>query len=287
MDNPGNSMTQQPLPKDLKITPRIQTTRHSRRQFLALVAGIALSRRAGAATGDDQVWNIATIGDIHIADEKSVTLLNKAVANINKTPNVAFTVILGDLSTAARSQELRLAKECLNRLTSPFLTIPGNHDVTSNPKTGYGAFEEYFGPRQWTKKQNGWLFIGLDSCNGTESDVEIPTDRIEWIKQQLQGLDNNCPIGLFSHHPFNPHTKAYRVKNADAVLAAFSGRNLKFVAAGHYHGNQTEVQNGILFTTTACCAAYRPNFDGADAKGYRIFQFRGPNVTTDFVPITS
>jgi len=267
------------------MTPHIQPAGLSRRQFLALLAGIGLSRWSSAADEKDQAWSIAAIGDIHIADENSAALLNKAVANINKTPNVAFTVVLGDLSTAARPQELRLAKECLNRLTSPFLTIPGNHDVTSDPKTGYSAFEEHFGPRQWTRKENGWFFIGLDSCNGTESDVEIPADRIEWVKQQLQNLDNKTPVGLFSHHPFNPHTKAYRVKNAGAVLAAFAGKNLKLVAAGHFHGNQTEIQDGILFTTTACCAAYRPNFDGATAKGYRIFQFRELNVTTDFVSL--
>jgi predicted phosphodiesterase len=127
--------------------------------------------------------------------------------------------------------------------------------------------------------------MGIDTCNGTASDVTIPPERLEWIEKQLRKLKAERPIALFTHHPFNPNTKAYRVKNADETLALFANHNLKLVASGHYHGNQVEERNGILFITTACCASTRGNFDNTEARGYRIFRLDGDTIAHEFVEV--
>ena len=129
------------------------------------------------------------------------------------------------------------------------------------------------------------MFIGLDSCNAAKSSVTIPDERIAWLKAQLRGIPSTRPIAVLAHHPFNPHTKRYRVKNADDVLALFKGHNLKLVAAGHYHGNQVEERDGVLFTTTACCATTRPNFDRTREKGYRLFHVDGESITSEFTEV--
>ena len=65
----------------------------------------------------------------------------------------------------------------------------------------------------------------------------------------------------------------------------FAGHNLKFVAAGHYHGNQVEEHNGVLFTTTACCSTTRDNFDETPEKGYRLFHVTKDAIETEFVAV--
>jgi len=92
---------------------------------------------------------------------------------------------------------------------------------------------------------------------------------------------------LFCHHPLNPHTKAYRIKNADETLGLFADYKLKLIAAGHWHGNQMEQQDAATFTTTACCSSTRGNFDETPEMGYRLFHIQADVVETEFVVVSA
>ena len=123
----------------------------------------------------------------------------------------------------------------------------------------FGNYTSVYGPAHWDEGEEGWLFIGLNTCEETKSDVTIPQTELDWLAQTLKKVNRDRPLALFAHHPFNPGTKAYRVINADDVLGLFAEHRLKLVAAGHFHGNQVEEQDGVLFTTTACCSTTRDN----------------------------
>lgn len=272
--------------------------RWSRRQFLAWGAALGLSScksiridklplvdKVGLdlGGGKDAVFTFATIGDLHVKDARSTAIVGRAVHQINSDDRVRFVVIVGDLATDGRLPELNLAKTSLDKLTKPYYVVPGNHDVDLTRQDMYANYTQAFGATQWVEQGEGWALIGLDSCNGTASDVTIPPDRVAWLTKQLDRIDKDRPIALFVHHPFNPNTKAYRVQNADEVLALFANHDLKVVASGHFHGNQVEQQDGILFTTTACCSTTRDNHDGTTDKGYRLFHVDKGAVETEFV----
>ena len=259
----------------------------SRREFIALMAALGLSSCARVKVpligGGKESFAVAAMNDLHVKDAGSTALANRAAEKINATRDLRFTAVLGDLSTDGKLSELNLAKSSLARLVKPYFALPGNHDVQVNGANVFANFEKVFGETQWVREEGRWVFIGLNSCEGASSDVTIAPDRMAWLKKQIKRINGKRPIALFAHHPFNPHTKEYRVKNADEVLGLFSVHNLKLVAAGHWHGNQVEDQNGVLFTTTACCSSTRPNFDETPAKGYRLFHFDGDKVETEFV----
>jgi len=262
----------------------------TRRQFILFTGALGLSSCARVKVPLIGAWEkapftVAAMNDLHVKDARSTAFVNHAVEKINATPNLRFVVVLGDLSTSGQLSEFNLAKTSLDRLAKPCLTLPGNHDVQGNGPDIYANFEKVFGPTQWIREEGDWLFIGLNSCEGALSDVTIAPDRISWLRKQINKVKPGRPIGLFAHHPFNPNTKKYRVKNADEVLGLFSGHSLKLVAAGHWHGNQVEEHNGILFTTTACCTSTRENFDETPAKGYRLFHFDHDKVETEFVEV--
>ncbi|HOT52009.1 MAG TPA: metallophosphoesterase, partial [Candidatus Hydrogenedentes bacterium] len=223
--------------------------------------------------------------DLHISDARSMAPVCKAAGQIAATRDVRFVVVAGDLATDAKLSELNMAKEALRNLQVPCMAVPGNHDVEPRAARPFGNFENVFGPLHWVRDQNGWTFIGLNSCEGASSNVTIPSSELNWLRKRVKAIKSNRPIALILHHPLNPNTKAYRVKNADAVLDIFSGKNLKLAAAGHYHGNQVEEHNGVLFTTTACCSSTRGNFDNTTAKGYRLFTFDGDSVSGEFVEV--
>jgi len=261
----------------------------TRRAFLGLLAlGGAASctrTRAMLGMGADAPFTVAALGDLHITDARSAAIVNRAVKAINATPGVRFVAVLGDLSAQGAFAELSLAKSSLDRLTAPYYAIPGNHDVEPNAPNPYGNYEKLFARGNWVLEEGRWAFLGLDSCEGAASDVSIRPDRIEWLRKRIAHLGKNRPLGLFTHHPLAPGAREYRVKNADEVLGLFAGHNLKLAAAGHWHGNQEESRDGVLFTTTACCSSTRDNFDGAPAKGYRLFRFQPDTVETEFVAV--
>ena len=273
--------------------------RLSRRQFVGLIgaAGLSGCARLGLNKVADKVKSVdmmpgapgkltfAAIGDIHVLDARSTGIVNKAMNMINANGNVRFTVVCGDLATDGNWTELRLAKSSIDRLERPHFVIPGNHDVCMKAKDIYANYRKQFDDADWRSEDEGWLFMGIDSTNEAKSDVSIRPDQIEWIEERLKQTNAKRPIALFSHHPFNPNSKKYRVQNADEVLALFSGHNLKLVAAGHFHGNQEETRDGILFTTTACCSTTRDNHDGTTSKGYRLFHIEKETITTEYVEV--
>jgi 3',5'-cyclic AMP phosphodiesterase CpdA len=266
----------------------------TRRQFIASMGAMGLTGCARIkeplerltpdfAFGGKGPIAFAAINDPHLLDARSTALLNRAVGMINELPEVRFTVLLGDAATSGRLPELLLAKTCLDKLDQPWLAVPGNHDVEGRAVDPYGNYDRALGARQWVRDEGGWVFMGIDTCNGTASDVTLPPDRIDWIRERLDHLGKDKPIALLTHHPFNPNTKAYRVKNADEVLALFAEHRLRLVASGHYHGNQIEEQDGVLYVTTACCASTRGNFDETKEKGFRVFRLDGDSVSHEFM----
>jgi len=260
----------------------------TRRQFLGMAGALSLSAWAstgGLFGGKKGPFTVAAINDLHVLDTRSTAIVTKAVGQINQTPDIAFTVVLGDLSTNGKLTQFRLCKQSLDRLERPYLVVPGNHDVEPGVKDIYANYRKNFTLGNWVHEEEQWTFIGLDSCEGNASDVSIRPDRVEWLEKRLKKINRDRPLALCCHHPFNPNSKQYRVKNADEILAMFAEHKLKLVAAGHYHGNQVEEANGVLFTTTACCSSTRPNFDDTPAKGYRLFHIDEDAVKTEFVEV--
>lgn len=277
----------------------------SRRQFFGLAgaAGLAAAsgcQRIGESVGlTEEVWervtpdldgpegppSFATINDTHVVDSRSASLLGQAVRRINEDPTIRFTVVLGDIANDGRYEEMQLAKRTLDRLERPYFCVPGNHDVDPRLDAPYTHYEQAFDERNWEEDDEGWAFVGLDTCQGTASEVVVPPDRIAWLEKTLGRISANRPLALFTHHPFNPNTERYRVGNADEVLALFAGHNLRLVASGHYHGNQVEERDGVLFTTTGCCSTTRDNMDGTAEKGFRIYRMAPDSLQHEFIPL--
>lgn len=257
-----------------------------RRAFLASLGALGLSRLAPAqATPASPDFAFAVLNDLHVKDAASADALLPAIRDINGREDVLFTAVIGDLASDAKPEELTEAKRLLGNLTRPYHVLPGNHDATDDPATTLAAYEAVFGTPCWTQEYGGWHFVGLDSTEGTKSDVTVAEARLAWLDTTLAALKPGAPIALLLHHPLNPHSKAFRIKNADDILARFTDRPLRLAAAGHFHGNQDESHDGILYTTTACCSVTRGNHDGTKTKGYRVYRCKGDQITGEFVPV--
>lgn len=264
----------------------------NRRQFLQSTAAAGMASLAGpwawaADTGGGKGLRFVAINDLHVLGPGTERIVSRAVEQINALEDVTFTVVVGDLGTLGKEPEMQLAKAALDALKQPYFCVPGNHDFMPKIENGYEHYDAAFSKRQWhaDKSAEGWAFIGLDTCNGMKSDVTVPPERLAWLTEQLATIPAEMPIVLFGHHPFNPNTKAYRVQNAEEVLALFANHKLKLVVSGHYHGNQVEERDGVTFITTACCSTTRPNFDKTEERGFRVYDLKGESISHDFLVV--
>jgi len=270
----------------------------SRRHFIGFSALAALSgcarvkqSRIGQLApdfefGGDGVVKIATLGDLHIVDSRGAGLVGRAVNAINNDKEIDFVVVLGDLTEHGSLPQMNIAARALGRLERPYFCVPGEHDLNSGIEDPYEFYRRSFKKTQWRTSDGGWVFIGLDSCNGNAEAPEVPADHIEWLRNQLSHTEKKKPLALFAHHPFNPGINEGRVANAEEVLSLFSEHNLRIVAGGHYHGNQVEERDNVLFVTTACCSDRAENDDGSKEKGYRVFTLEGDSVQHEFFAVT-
>lgn len=272
--------------------------RWSRRQFLVFstlaglsgCARIEQSRLGQLAPdfkfGGDGVVHFAALGDLHLRDSRDIGIVGRAVNQINNDPEIDFVAVLGDLTDHGTLQEMNLARQALERLEKPYFCVPGEHDVNPATENGYEFYSRTFGRTQWRNVNEGWVFFGLNTCDGANRQVAVSAQSLEWLGNQLNHTDKKKPVALLSHHPFNPGSKADRVANAEEVLALFHDHQLRFVASGHYHGSQVEERDGVLFTTTACCSSFAENDDGTAEKGYRVFSLTGDAVQHEFKVVT-
>jgi len=223
----------------------------------------------------DGFW-FAQASDIHLTDTRSVEIVNRAVDAINADPRLQFSLWLGDLTRGSTPDEMVLARLALDRLQQPRYTLRGNHDQTP------GVYEAQFGLLNQAFEAGGWKFILLDTNPGDKTPVS--DDHVAWLREQIAATSAEMPIILCTHHPLMPHTKSYRLAGSDELLALFAGHNLKAVLSGHFHGNQEEVVDGVLFTTTQCLSSTRGNHDGTEGHGYRVFHCRDGAISSEFVP---
>lgn len=252
----------------------------SLRGFLLNVGLLFLLLGFGACSRPLKILEIA---DMHILDEAS-TGYPRAVIEAMNAEGGDLVLVCGDLATDGKRAELKLAEGVLDELDMPYYPVPGNHDAQHAGAGNEALFKEVFGLERssYHFARRGVHFIALDSGGGTNWDLPIKPAALAWLEDTVARIPHRAPIILFTHYPYARGVQYEAPSRAD-VLALFAGKKLRAVISGHFHGNTETIEDGVLFTTTACCSATRGNHDGTQPKGYRVLvvDARG-GITTEF-----
>jgi len=163
----------------------------------------------------------------------------------------------GDLSLdgAHRSDDLHHSRRQLDRLSTPWHAVPGNHDIGDNPWPGtpdgytvtterHERWLDIVGPDHWSIELNGWTLVAINAqLLGSGLDAEAT--QWTWIGEQLRAGDGDGSVALVTHKPLAAGDDAelasappYRyVPPADRRrLAALSGaEHVGLVISGHVH----------------------------------------------------
>jgi len=189
------------------------------------------------------------LSDLHFGhhDERLASGLADDIA----AQNADLVVISGDFAQVGTKEEFVAARAFLDKLTTPFFAVPGNHDVPAinvlrrfiDP---YGLYRRYI-----AKELEPFLVQDKVAFAGIRSSRRF---RLEWnwghgtISQyQLDALERRFAAAppdalrvVVVHHPLlHPATPMLRptklVKHADEALQTFARLGVRLVLSGHFH----------------------------------------------------
>jgi 3',5'-cyclic AMP phosphodiesterase CpdA len=152
------------------------------------------------------------------------------VASVNKLSGISFLVLAGDIADFGLAREMKWVDEKLRRLTVPYVTVIGNHDLVGN---GRPTYQHMYGALNYSFVYGDTKFIMVDT-NGREYNFDGTAPDMNWLRPQLNNLNGARRQVIVSHVPptnedFDPALRA------PYVQALREAPNLVFEMNGHNH----------------------------------------------------
>ncbi|MBE9480122.1 MAG: metallophosphoesterase [Bacteroidetes bacterium] len=255
--------------------------------------------------------------DIHLQPERNATQgFLKAIEKINQL-HPDFVITGGDLIMDALGEPFSRADSLYNLYleTQKYFKMPvyntmGNHEIfgiyrqesgvdKSHPEYGEQMFVKRIGSSYYSFDHKGWHFMILNSVEdtGNESYIGLIDDeQIEWIKQDIAGLDKQTPIVISTHIPFfTVYSQIYEtattandsslvIINAKEVYDLFKNYNLKLVLQGHLHTVEDISVNGTHFITGGAVSAewWRGPHRGFE-EGFVLIKVKNNNFDWEYI----
>lgn len=201
---------------------------------------------------------IAILTDLHygdgtVGDRRSSLadiLLLRAVHRLNRFIQPDVTVVLGDVLDAGDAPDAAsrriLLRGILEKLQSPWVIIPGNHDGPSD------LFYRDF-PRPADIVDVGGIrflpFIDRDEPGYNASRAPSDIARFDAARQNCTG-----PIVALQHVCLAPPDRAnapYNFLNAADIVAAMRRNGVALSLSGHHHPGSASVEDGSITFVTA------------------------------------
>lgn len=200
---------------------------------------------------------------LHISDLHFGRLIPEVISALEKKItelSPELIIISGDLTQRAKTSEFIQAANFLERLSAPYLIIPGNHDLST-----YRLHERFLYP--WKKWQR---FIAADLEPTTETAtykvIGINTARrvgnsLDWSRGRINTLQTKRINAFFesaslqqvkilvAHHPFwlpTGHEHRGLISGSEQAFQAFQANGPDIILSGHVHLDYCHVQSGII-----------------------------------------
>lgn len=191
---------------------------------------------------------IVHISDVHFGTaDPAVTEL--VVSKINEiSPNVV--VVSGDLTQRAKSEEFKQARAFLDRLPTPQIVVPGNHDVPL-----YNVLDRFFRKLDKYEKyitsdltptfiDDEIAIVGVNTARSfTIKGGRISYEQIAFVQDQFCGLHDRVLKVVVTHHPFDlpdGHDEDDVVGRAEKAMPMIADCGGDVFLAGHLHVSNIE-----------------------------------------------
>ena len=209
-------------------------------------------------------FRFALLTDLHVSgDSLAYNDLRKSVEQINKTKDIDFVIVSGDVTEEGDRASLKRVKSLLDLLKMKYYITSGNHE-TKWSESGATDFGHIFGSDRFKFEYNGILFLGFNSGPVIRmADGHVSPQDISWMKKELATFGKEKPVILVTHYPLQEGD----VDNWYDVTDAVRQFNIRAFLGGHYHRNLLFNYDGI---PGIIC---RSNLRGKEkVGGYSVFE---------------
>lgn len=207
---------------------------------------------------------IAHLSDLHIRPQDAPHAFGRIDTNeharrafrkvMSHDPRPDMLIITGDLTDCGRIEEYEILREMLKDIAVPVHLIVGNHDIREN-------FRQVF-PEHSPSGDNGSFIqfalehlplrvIGLDTVIAGEGRGGLCSQRLHWLRKQLQQSPKMPTLLAMHHGPFqvgNAFLDSVRLIEGACELKEIVEANPQIVRilCGHHHRSIDCVWNGVL-----------------------------------------
>lgn len=270
----------------------MNTINNSRRNFiktagtLAIGSTLPISLVELAFAESSQNFTFAYISDAHIQHIKDNRFVRnwdrgliRAVAETNLlVPKPDFVMFGGDLAQLGSKAELDHGAQILSALHGNVHYVMGEHDYYLD----LGEYwEKLFGPQYYSFDHKGVHFVVLNSIktyddwtfkrwptaeqrmqemaildNPNGSPFMVGEEQRSWLKNDLDKVDKDTPVVVFSHSPLQKIYKGWNfwTEDADQVQTLLEPFKKVSVIYGHVHQIQYNQIGNISFNSVMATA---------------------------------
>lgn len=185
----------------------------------------------------------------------------------NNYPDLSFIIGLGDYTDVGTLDELKTAKNVLDRAGLRYFLVAGDHDLwdaRDKDKEPAANFEQTFGPLFQSFVFNNFKFLLLDN---SDNYIGISQQQKDWIADELEKANQQRGIFVFISEPlFHPSSDHYMGKvdkdlkvQAQSLIYQLKGAGVKKVFAGdvHYFSEYEEPQTKLPMVTVGATTTER------------------------------
>jgi 3',5'-cyclic AMP phosphodiesterase CpdA len=257
-----------------------------------------------AAPRTDEPVRLAVLADAHVTGEatrtwkvyhRTVERLRTAIADIEARA-VDAVLLAGDLTKDGAPAEFALADELLADLSTPFVAVPGNHDVPKprwddhhTPPAEAFAREYAAGTYPFVERVGGLDVVGLNSASARDGSLAdthegaVSAATRDWLARTLPDLDH--PVVLLHHNVTHPRTHTgsfpdadfYQVGDAAPLREILVDAGAALVVSGHIHWPAVGERAGLTELVAPAVCSY--------PQAYLLLEVGPEGTTVRFVPL--
>ncbi len=238
---------------------------------------------------------IVHMSDVHFgtADPSIVELVVRKVGDIS--PDVI--VVSGDLTQRAKSVEFKQARAFLDRLPTPQIIVPGNHDVPM-----HNIFDRFFRPLDKFKKyitadlspsyiDEELAIVGVNTARSlTIKGGRINKEQVQHIQSKMCDLSDEMLKIVVTHHPFDLPDGSDEddiVGRAKKAMPRISDCGGDVFLSGHLHVSNIEttakrykLDNGRVALVIQAGTATSVRVRG-EVNSFNLIEFASPSLKVE------
>jgi 3',5'-cyclic AMP phosphodiesterase CpdA len=186
---------------------------------------------------------ILQISDTHFGSEQPEVV--QALAALVRLQAPSLLVLSGDITQRARAAQFRAARAFVDSLATPWLALPGNHDIPllnlwKRCRRPYSNYLDAFGPElEPVHQSEHWLVIGVNTTRSwRHRHGELAAAQIESVAQRLAGAAPEQLRVVVVHQPMAVIREAdelHLLRGHAQAAARWAQAGADVVMGGHIH----------------------------------------------------